>query len=389
MREQTADDARDAQGAPAGFGWSDEHGLLRDEARRLLEERCPISEVRRLAEDPLGHDPALWKELAALGWLGLTIPEALGGAGLGSLHLALLLEEMGRCLLPSPYLTHVLGARAIEAAGSRAQQERWLPAIAAGDVLASLALCEPSLSWEPDAVEATALPADGGFVLRGRKVHVQDASSAGLLVAPFREPDGGLALFALELPTAGVTIEPEIGVDPTRRSMRVDLEGVRVGADARLERDGAAALQATFVHGYAALAAEMVGGAEATLEMTRRYAVERKQFGRSIGSFQGVKHPLVDMMVGVELARSHAIAAAAALDHDPTAAETPARMAKALASDVYPQVVRKGVQLHGGYGFTIDCDVHLYFKRALVSRSALGDGVHHRRSLAELLLERD
>ena len=389
MSEHAADVARDAQGVPAGFGWSDEHGLLRDEARRLLEERCPVSEVQRLAEDPLGHDPALWKELAELGWLGLTIPETLGGAGLGSLHLALLLEEMGRCLLPSPYLTHVLAARTIEAAGSRSQQERWLPAMAAGDVVASLALCEPSLSWEPDAVEALARPRDGGFVLRGRKVHVQDAASAALLVAPFREPDGGLALFALELPASGVTIEPELGVDPTRRTMRVDLDGVQVGIDARLEGDGAAALRATFVHGYAALAAEMVGGAEATLEMTRRYAVERKQFGRSIGSFQGVKYPLVDMMIGVELARSHAVAAAAALDHDPARAETPARMAKALASDVYPQVVRKGVQLHGGYGFTLDCNVHLYFKRALVSRGVLGDGIHHRRRLAELLLERD
>jgi acyl-CoA dehydrogenase len=388
MSEHAADVARDAQEAPAGFGWSDEHALLRDEARRLLEERCPISEVRRLAEDPLGHDPGLWKELAELGWLGLTIPEALGGAGLGSLHLALLLEEMGRCLLPSPYLTNVLAARAIEAAGSRSQQERWLPAIAAGDVAASIALCEPSLSWEPDAVEARAEPADGGFVLHGRKVHVQDAASAGLLIAPFREPDGRLALFALELPSAGVTIEPELGVDPTRRSMRVDLEGVHVGRDARLEGDGTAALRTAFVHGYAALAAEMIGGAEATLEMTRRYAVERKQFGRSIGSFQGVKHPLVDMMIGVELARSHALGAAAALDHDPARAETPARMAKALASDVYAQVVRKGVQLHGGYGFTIDCDVHLYFKRALVSRGVLGDAVHHRRHLAALLLDR-
>jgi alkylation response protein AidB-like acyl-CoA dehydrogenase len=373
---------------PAGFGWSDEHGLLRDEARRFLEERCPISEVRRLAEDPLGHDPGLWKELAQLGWLGLTIPEAQGGAGFGALHLALLLEEMGRSLLPSPYLTDVLAARALEAAGSRSQQERWLPAIAAGDLLATLACCEPSLSWEPEAVEARAEPAEGGFVLRGRKVHVQDAASAGLLVAPFRLPDDGVALFAVELPAAGVAVEAELGVDPTRRTMRVDLEGVRVGADARLEGDGAAALRATFVHGYAALAAEMVGGAEATLEMTRAYAVERKQFGRSIGSFQGVKHPLVDMMIGVELARSHAIAAGAALDHDPAAAETPARMAKALASDVYAQVVRKGVQLHGGYGFTIDCDVHLYFKRALASRGVLGDGVHHRRHLAAQLLDR-
>lgn len=371
---------------PSDFGFTDEHGLLRDEARRFLQERCPPSEVRRLAEDPLGHDPALWKELAELGWLGLTIPEALGGAGFGSLHLALLLEEMGRCLLPSPYLSHVLAAGALEAAGSPQQRQRWLPALAAGDVVATIALCEPPLCFEPEAVEARAEPVSGGFLLHGRKVHVQDAASAELLLAPFREPEGGVALFALELPADGVTLDAECGVDRTRRTVRMDFGGARAPAEARLEGDGAAALRDTFVRGYAALAAEMVGGAEATLEMTRRYAVERKQFGRSIGSFQGVKHPLVDMMVGVELARSHALAAGAALDHAPSSAETPARMAKALASDVYAQVVRKGVQLHGGYGFTIDCDVHLYFKRALVSRAMLGDGIHHRRHLARELL---
>ncbi len=173
-------------GIPAGFGYTDEHGLLRDEARRFLEERCPIAEVRRLAEDPLGHDPGLWKELGELGWLGLTIPEAQGGAGFGRLHLGLLLEEMGRTLLPSPYLTHVLAADAIAGAASPAQAERWLPALASGDTLASLALCEPSLSWQPDAVEARAEAFEGGFVLRGRKVHVQDAESAGLLVVPAR-----------------------------------------------------------------------------------------------------------------------------------------------------------------------------------------------------------
>jgi alkylation response protein AidB-like acyl-CoA dehydrogenase len=368
------------------FGLREEHALLRDEARRFLAERCPVAEVRRLADDPLGHDPLFWKEMARLGWLGLAVPEAHGGAGFGALHLALLLEEMGRALLPSPYLGCTLAALALREAGDRAQQERWLPAIASGETVASLAVCEPSLSWEPDAVEARAEPAAGGFRLHGRKVHVEGAASAGLLVAPFREPSGAIALFAVEPPARGVAVEAERGVDPTRRTARVAFEGARVPREARLVGDGLAALRATFVRGWAGLAAEMVGGAEATLELTRRYAIERRQFGRPIGSFQGVKYPLVDVMVGVELARTHTLAAAAALDAGSPGAAVLARMAKALASEVFPFAVRKGVQLHGGFGFTLDCDVQLYFKRALASRATLGDAVHHRRHLADLLL---
>jgi alkylation response protein AidB-like acyl-CoA dehydrogenase len=370
---------------PIDFGFTQEHELLRDSARRFLEARCPASEVRRLGDDPLGHDPKLWRDMAELGWLGLVLPEEHGGAGLGHLHLALLLEEMGRVLLPSPFFGCLLAGIAIREGGSEAQRARWLPALASGETLATLAVCEPTASWEPDAVEARAEPADGGFVLRGRKTHVEGAASAALVIAPFREPGGGVALFAVELPAANARIEREIGVDATRRAARIDFEGVRVAASARLAGDGLRALRATLLRGWAALAAEMVGGADAVLEMTRRYATLRKQFDRPIGSFQAVKYPLVDTLVGVELARTHALAAAAALDRSPETAEPLARMAKALASEVYPAAVRRGVQLHGGFGFTIDCDVQLYFKRALASRGSLGDGVHHRRHLAENL----
>jgi alkylation response protein AidB-like acyl-CoA dehydrogenase len=370
---------------PIDFGFTQEHELLRDSARRFLEARCPVSEVRRLADDPLGHDPKLWRDMAELGWLGLVLPEAHGGAALGHLHLALLLEEMGRALLPSPFFGCLLAGIAIREGGSEAQRARWLPAIASGETLATLAICEPTASWEPDAVEARAEPADGGFVLRGRKTHVEGAASASLVVAPFRERDGAVALFAVELPAANARVEREIGVDATRRAARVDFEGVRVAASARLAGDGLGALRATLLRGWAALAAEMVGGADAVLEMTRRYAIVRKQFDRPIGSFQAVKYPLVDTLVGVELARTHALAAAAALDRAPETAAPLARMAKALASEVYPAAARRGVQLHGGFGFTLDCDVQLYFKRALASRGTLGDGVHHRRHLAENL----
>jgi len=374
---------------PIDFGFREEHELLRQQSRRLLEERCPLSEVRRLSEDPLGWDPAVWKELGALGWVGLALPEAHGGAGLGFLPLSFVLEEMGRHLLPSPYLPSLLAAFAIENGGSEVQKARWLPGIASGEKIATLALTEPSGGFEAASVQATAEPTEGGWVLRGQKTHVLAATSAHFLVAPFREPSGRVELFVIELPAKGVCLETEIGVDATRRAARVAFEGVRVSREARLEGRGEVALRRTHVQGFAALAAEMVGAADAALAMTRDYAINRKQFGRQIGFFQAVKHPIVDILIGVELSRNHVLGAASALDHAPADAETAARMAKALASDVFAVAVRKGVQLHGGYGFTIDCDMHLLFKRALWSRATLGDGAYHRRLLAQALLDHD
>jgi alkylation response protein AidB-like acyl-CoA dehydrogenase len=371
---------------PVDFGFTEEHEVLRQAARRFLEERCPMAEVRRLAESPLGHDPALWKEIAHLGWLGLVLPEAHGGAGLGHLHLALLLEETGRRLLPAPVYAALLVGFALEAGGGAAQRARLEPALASGDLVATFALCDSEGGWEASEIEASAEPSQGGFVLRGVKPFVIAGGEARLVIAPFREPSGELGLFAVDLPTRGVRVESEIGVDPTRRSARLVFENVFVPGAARLEGPGDAALHRVHVRGFAALAAEMVGGAESTLLMTRDYAIARKQFDRQIGAFQAVKHPIVDVMIGVELARTHALAAAAALDHEPESAEIPTRMAKAIASEVYPTAVRKAVQLHGGFGFTWDCDAHFYFKRALWSRAMLGDGAHHRRHLAAQLL---
>jgi alkylation response protein AidB-like acyl-CoA dehydrogenase len=370
---------------PRDFGFGEEHDLLRQQARRLLGERCSMQEVRRLSSDPVGHDPALWKDMAGLGWTGLVLPEAHGGAGLGALHLALLLDEMGRRLLPSPFLVTVLAGLALETAGSSEQRARWCPAIASGDTIATFAFSEPNGSWEPGDVAATAEPVSGGFALSGVKAHVLAAPNAGLVVAPFQTPDG-VALFAVELPAAGVSITPEIGVDPTRRSGRIAFAGVRVGPHARLPGDAGAALGRVWSWGWTALAAEMVGAADAALVLTRDYAVQRIQFGRPIGAFQAVKHPLVDVLVGVESARTLALAAAAALDHDPARAQIPARMAKAAAGDVLTFATRKAVQLHGGYGFTWDCDAHFFFKRALWARGTLGDALHHRRHLADALL---
>ncbi len=374
---------------PTDFGFTEEHAMLRGEARRFLGERWPMATLRR-AIDAGGHfDRGLWKEIAELGWLGLVLPERFGGAGLGWLHLEFLMEEMGRRLAPGPFFGSLLAGIAIEQAGSEAQQAQWLPAIAAGERIATLALVDAGGGFEADTVMASADPVDDGYVLRGRKTHVVGGADADLVVAAFREPSGRVSLFAIELPTSGVSIDDEVSIDPTRPTARIGFDGVRVGPAARLEGNGAAALAATLVRGCAALAAEQVGGAESVLLLARDYAIDRKQFERPIGFFQAVKHPIVDMMCGVELARSLACGAAAALDAGTPSAEVHARMAKALASDVYASAVRKGVQIHGGYGFTWDCDVHFYFRRALWSRPMLGDGIHHRRHLSKLLLDGD
>jgi len=371
----------------ADFGFTEEHALAREAARRFLGERCPPSELRRLASDPLGYDPAVFKALAELGWIGLVSPAEYGGVGLDHLQLALLSEELGRCLLPSPMFGCLLALRALELAGTKEQRQTWCPAIIAGEKPASVALYEGSGAFEPELIAGRAEKVENGYVLRAVKPHVVSGAAAELVIVPARTADRGLCLFAVELPSGGARMDPETTVDPTRRSAKLTLDGVSVSAACRLEGDAETALGAVQRLGRTALAAEMVGGSEAVLEMTRLYACERQQFGRAIGAFQAVKHPIVDMMVGVELARSLVLGAAAALDQDPERAELESRMAKSLAGDVYASATRKAVQLHGGFGFTWDCDVHFYFKRALVSRGLLGDGAHHRRRIANQLFE--
>jgi alkylation response protein AidB-like acyl-CoA dehydrogenase len=299
---------------------------------------------------------------------------------------ALLFEEMGRALLPSPFFGSWLALEALRRAGKETDCERLYPAIVRGERNASLAFLEPGGSWEPDDLRTTAEPVPGGFRLSGTKTHVMFGASAHVIIVPAREPSGEVSLFVVDLPSKKVSVEPESTLDATRRMVRVELDGALVSSAAKLERDGRTALGETFLRAFAMLACEMVGGAERILGLTRDYAISRIQFGRPIGSFQAVKHPIVDAMVGVEHARSLSLAAAVALDVDARRAEPLARGAKAFASDIYVAVAKKGVQLHGGYGFTWDCDVHFWFKRAVVSRGLLGEPVFHRQRIADALL---
>ncbi len=370
--------------------YTEDHDLLRKTARRLLAERCPLLEVRKIVDAKASFDRALYREIAELGWLGLPFSAELGGAELDLLALAIVLEEMGRALVPSPLLSSVLAALAIRRAGSAAQASRWLPAILGGKSIATIGLSEPDASWEPEAVTGRAERNGDRFSLTGIKTHVMWGAEADLLVAPFLIEDQR-ALFALDLTLPGVRIEPEVSIDRTRHTARVVLDRVAVPADARLDGDSAiAALRAIHDTGYVLVAAELLGAGEAVLAITRDYANERVQFGRPIGAFQAVKHPLVDVMIDLEMARSLVVGAAAALDAEARegergAGERLARMAKAAATDASLFACDRGIQLHGGFGFTWDCGVHLYYKRALWGAATLGDGRHHRRHLAQML----
>lgn len=368
---------------PPAFGFSEEHQLLREGARRLLAERAPVSALRRTDGDVF--DAQLHRELASLGWLDFRARPG-DEPCLGPLHGALLLGEMGRVLLPSPYLAILLALELLESAASEEQRRRWRPSIVEGACIATVALSEPGEVRSGSLVRTHARAIESEFVLDGEKNHVLFGQHADLIFVPCREATGTLAWFAISLPAEGVTLVPEVSVDRSRPTSRLVLDGARVESNARLPGDGTEALQGIEIAGAALLAAEMVGAGNAALELTRSYAVERVQFGRAIGSFQAVKHPLVDGLIGLEMAESLALGAAALLGRGTREATVAARMAKARASDVLAFAVKKAVQLHGGFGFTWESDVHFYFKRMLWSRSTLGDSISHKRALARRLL---
>jgi len=361
--------------------YDEEHAQLRGEARRWLAEHVTPTELRRLATDARSGEPALWPELAALGWTGLLIPERHGGAGLGAVYLAVLAEETGRRLLPAPLLPTLLAAKLIERASDVAQRERWLPGVARGEAVATVAHVEPGGAWEAAATSATL---EHGRI-SGAKHHVWAGGTAQLLLVPVRERTG-LRLVLVRSDAEGVTIEPESGLDSSRRTGRVRFANAACEV---LAGDATAAWRGWLPWAWLALAAEMAGGADAVLTLTAAYAATRVQFDKPIGSFQAIKHPLVNVLIAVEQLRTLVYAAASALDAGEPEADRLARMAKAAASEAYPFACSRAVQFHGGYGFTEDCDAHLYLRRALASRPAFGDAREQRAAIAASLLDGD
>ncbi|HWP75009.1 MAG TPA: acyl-CoA dehydrogenase family protein [Methylomirabilota bacterium] len=374
------------------FGFNDEQELLRSTARKFFENECGSDTVRRLMETPEGISPDLWTKLAEQGWLGLVYPEAYDGMGLGLVDLVVLMEEMGRAVVPGPYFSAVLlGGLAIAEAGSEAQKKEWLPKIAAGDRRVALAWMEPSAQLGPAGVTLTAGEKGGKYTLSGTKLFVHDAHTADALVVAARTRPGagadGVSLFLLPKGTKGLEVTLLPTMDQTRKLCEVALSDVTVGPDALLGAAGAgwAPLARVLDRATVALCAEMCGGAQKVLDMTVEYAKIRQAFGRPIGSYQGVKHRAADMLVDVENSKSITYYAAWALDENAADAPLAVSMAKAYVSDAYRRVAAAGIQLHGGIGFTWEHDLHLYFKRAKGSEFTFGDATHHRERVAQLV----
>jgi alkylation response protein AidB-like acyl-CoA dehydrogenase len=375
------------------IGFSEEQELLRDTARKFLDSECPTQFARRMMDTDDAVTDEFWRQLAENGWLGITYPEDAGGSGLGLVDLVVLMEEIGRAVMPGPYpATVLLGGAAIATAGSPAQRREWLPRIAAGEVKATLAVTEPNARWDAAGITATAREARGGFALSGGKMFVPDAHLADVLTVAARSRDGstmedGVSLFLVPKDAAGLAIRRLPSVDETRKLCEVKLDSVTVPGSALLGElhQGWAPLQQVVDRAAVALSAEMCGVAQRVLEMTVDYAKLRVAFGKPIGTYQGVKHKCADMLVDIENAKSLTYYAAWAVDEGEAEAPLAVSMAKAAASDAGRKVCAAGIQLHGGIGMTWEHDLQLYLKRAKADEVAFGDATWHRERIARLM----
>ena len=375
------------------FGFSPEQELLRSTARKFLENECTSAFVRARMEEPAGVTDEFWSKLAEQGWLGLVYGEEYGGSGLGFVDLTVLMEEMGRVVMPGPFFaTTLLGGLAIREAGSAAQKKEWLTRIASGRAKTTLAWTEPSARWDAAGVTCKARESKGGFVLNGTKLFVLDAHLADALVVVARTsegptPEDGTSLFLVPKATSGVNVKLLPTMDQTRKLCEVTFKDATVPADALMGAKGAAwpTLTRVVERATVALCAEMCGGAQRVLDMTTEYAKIRIAFGKPIGAYQGVKHRAADMLVDVENAKSLTYYAAWAVDENAPEAALAASMAKAYVTDAYRKAAGAGIQLHGGIGFTWEHDLHLYFKRAKSSEFTFGDATYHRERVAQLI----
>ncbi|WP_426437715.1 acyl-CoA dehydrogenase family protein [Bradyrhizobium genosp. P] len=354
------------------FDFSDEQKQMRDEARKFLSEKCPPKAVRAVLDGNATYDKDLWKGLAEMGFLGVAIPEQFGGAGAGHLELCVIAEEMGRALAPVPFSSTVyLAAEAILIAGSDAQKQKWLPKIAAGEAIGTLALFEGKGNPSPKAIKLTA----NGGALNGVKKPVADGAIADFAVVAARTGSSGresdISLFIVDLRDGGVEVKSLTNIDPTRGQTEITFK------DANAEPLGAAGegwgvITQVLDRAAVLTAFEQVGGADRALEMGRDYALDRIAFGRPIGSFQAVKHMLADMYVSATLARSNCYYGAWALSTNAGELPEAAAAARISATQAFQHCAKNNIQVHGGMGFTWEFDCHMYYRRANAVALGLG-----------------
>ncbi|MCP3415361.1 MULTISPECIES: acyl-CoA dehydrogenase family protein [Bradyrhizobium] len=354
------------------FDFSDEQKQMRDEARKFLSEQCPPKAVREVLDGKAPYDKALWKGLAEMGFLGVAIPEQFGGAGAGHLELCVIAEEMGRALAPVPFSSTVyLAAEAILIAGSDAQKQKWLPKIAAGEAIGTLALFEGKGNPSPKAIKVTA----NGGVLNGVKKPVPDGAIADFAVVAARTGSSGresdISLFIVDLKAGGVEVKSLTNIDLTRGQAEFtfkDAKAEPLGATG----EGWSVISQVLDRAAVLTAFEQVGGADRALEMGRDYALDRIAFGRPIGSFQAVKHMLADMYVSATLARSNCYYGAWALSTNAGELPEAAAAARISATQAFQHCAKNNIQVHGGMGFTWEFDCHMYYRRANAVALGLG-----------------
>lgn len=356
------------------FGLSESQEILKDSARKFFAGECPMEEVRRLMETDTGYDAGLWTKLAEQGYTGIIFPEEYGGVGLGKVELILLMEEAGRALLPGPFFSTVVQAGSVIDAVSGAEcKKKYLAPICAGDARSTVAVLEASASWDLADVKLAAVNGR----LSGDKLFVTDAAVANFIVVVARN-----GVFVVEAKAAGMRITPMSGMDLTRKLYALHFDNTP--AEKIGETNG---LAKAFDIATTALVAEMVGGMQRTLDITVEYAKMRKQFGKPIGMFQAVQHHCADMYLETESSRSSAYYAAWTLEENAPDAEAAVSIAKMYASDAARAVGNRGIQVHGGMGFTWENDVHLYYRRAKASETAFGDATFHRERIARLVVD--
>jgi alkylation response protein AidB-like acyl-CoA dehydrogenase len=367
--------------------FSEEQAMLLDTAVEFFRRSSPTAVVRDLMLSEHGYDPANWQEMVALGWSGLAVPEACGGSELGLAAAVVIAEPMGRALSATPWLPTQLFIQGVLSA-DEALKHACLPAVAEGAV-GTVALSEVNGDWHPTAASLVMDEAGGDVTLTGTKTFVLNADVADFfLISGSLNGAPALAMVAKDALSEAAR-HRETLIDDTRRSFELTLDGVRVPAENLITGAAAAeALQSIRNAALLLISAEAAGGTAGVLEILVEYLNTRTAFGRKIGSYQGLKHPMVDILIGLERSRSHVYHAASLIEAGEPAenVEVALRMAKAEASDTFAFAGDRAIQFHGGFGFTWECDAQLYLKRALWAQYAFGDAIHHRRQLADALL---
>lgn len=358
---------------------------LRDVMRAFLRKYSAESDVRAQLDTEQGFDRSAWQMAAEqIGMQALAVPEEFDGAGYGFDEVAIVLEETGRTLYTGPVLsTVVLATNALILSGDAAACKQYLPAVAEGSLVATVAVAEQATEWREDDVQTTARQVGGQWLLDGTKGYVLDGARADFVIVAART-DRGVSMFAVDADAAGLTVDSLQVMDLTRRFAKLTFDGVAanlIGEEGRTWP----VFTKVFDHAVVALACEQVGGAAAVLDATVDYLKVRQQFGRAIGSFQAIKHRCADMLVELESARSAAAYATAALSADTLDASTAASIAKVYCSNAFYHIAAESIQMHGGIGFTWEHPAHLYFKRAKSSEILFGSPSAHRERIASLI----